>query len=140
MEGVTPGKIVAVAILYDDEGKMLLEHRAETRKSFPGYWALFGGRIERNETPEDAVRREIKEELGYTLSNPVFLLTQELSQGSGKHVFVEKYDGVQPLVLNPYESQKYGWFTLKETKNLKQIPHDLEPLQKVWEYIQSKVK
>src|SRR5881396_885748 len=30
----------------------------------PGLWALFGGAVEQNEAPEEAVRREVYEELG----------------------------------------------------------------------------
>lgn len=137
MEHVVPGKVVAVCILYNVEGKMLLEHRSNIRKSFPGYWALFGGRIEEGEKPEQAVRREIKEELGYDLKAPVFLMIQDLGENSKKYVFAEQYDGLGQFTLDPYESQGYGWFTLEETKALKAISHDFEPLAQVAQYIKT---
>lgn len=132
---------VSVLILYNKEGKMLLEHRAETRKNYPGCWALFGGHLEEGEHPEETLRREIKEELGYTLSNPVFLYTQGLKTGSEKHVFVELYDDKQSISLNPHESQGYGWFGFEEYKKLgKIIDHDLEPLERVSEYVQKQTR
>jgi len=129
--------MVSVIILYDKEGKMLLEHRTETRKNYPGCWGLFGGRAEKGETPEQTVRREIKEELNYDLSHPVLLYTQHLEHGSEKHVYVEAYDESQAITLQPRESQGYAWLTLEEYKKLSPtISHDTEPLEKAWEYIQ----
>ena len=64
---------VAVFILFDRNGKVLLQHKAKDSKVLPDQWAFFGGGIEKNETPEQAVRREAKEELGIELKNIDFL-------------------------------------------------------------------
>ncbi len=45
-----------------EDGKILLIRRG--REPFKGEWAVPGGRIEDNETAEDCVRREMKEETG----------------------------------------------------------------------------
>ena len=47
------------------ENKVLLEKRAV--EPFKGYWTLPGGKIEFGETAEQAVKREIKEELNVAL-------------------------------------------------------------------------
>jgi A/G-specific adenine glycosylase len=62
-EKVRPHLAVAVACLWNREGKILLQRRP--REGFlGGLWELPGGKIERGETPEDALRRELREELG----------------------------------------------------------------------------
>lgn len=61
--------IVALAILYR-ENKFLLQLRDNIPTIiYPGYWALFGGHLEIGETPEEAVKREIWEEINYNLTD-----------------------------------------------------------------------
>jgi 8-oxo-dGTP diphosphatase len=58
---------VAMAVLYR-ENKFLMQLRDKNPNIvYPGYWGLFGGHMESGETPEDTVKREILEEIGYVL-------------------------------------------------------------------------
>ncbi len=45
---------------------VLLTRRGTRMKDHPGQWALPGGRLDTDETPEEAARREIREEVGLT--------------------------------------------------------------------------
>jgi 8-oxo-dGTP diphosphatase len=54
--------VVAVA-LVDADGRVLIAQRPEG-KSMAGLWEFPGGKIETNERPEDALIRELREELG----------------------------------------------------------------------------
>jgi 8-oxo-dGTP diphosphatase len=56
----------AALALDDGEGRLLLAQRPPG-KSFAGMWEFPGGKIEPGETPEEALRREIHEELGLAL-------------------------------------------------------------------------
>ena len=53
--------IVAAGILFRD-GKVLLAQRASG--TYAGKWEFPGGKLEPGETPEEALRRELREELG----------------------------------------------------------------------------
>ncbi len=60
---------VATALLFDCNGKLLIYLRDDKPDiSFANHWDLFGGIIEQGESPEQALVREVKEELGITLS------------------------------------------------------------------------
>ncbi|MFO1271248.1 MAG: NUDIX domain-containing protein [Rubrivivax sp.] len=57
---------VAVGVLIDADGRFLLTSRPEG-KVYAGYWEFPGGKVEPGETVEQALRRELHEELGITI-------------------------------------------------------------------------
>ena len=57
----------AAAILATADGRYLMQHRdAKPAIFLPDHWALFGGSVDRGETAEAALRRELREELSFT--------------------------------------------------------------------------
>jgi 8-oxo-dGTP diphosphatase len=57
---VTTAEGVSALIVRD--GRVLMVRRG--KEPFEGYWSLPGGRVEPGETPQEAVRREVREETG----------------------------------------------------------------------------
>lgn len=57
---------VAVGVLIDKQDRFLLTSRPEG-KVYAGYWEYPGGKLEAGETVEQALRRELHEELGITI-------------------------------------------------------------------------
>ena len=57
---------VAVGVLIDAQGRFLLTSRP-TGKVYAGYWEFPGGKFEPGETLEQALRRELHEELGISI-------------------------------------------------------------------------
>lgn len=57
---------VAVGVLFDAGGRFLLTSRPEG-KVYAGYWEFPGGKLEPGETVEQALRRELHEELGIVI-------------------------------------------------------------------------
>lgn len=61
-----PGNAAAAIIVLDDSRYLLQLRDNKAGIFFPGHWGLFGGGVEEGEQPIDALRRELKEELGLT--------------------------------------------------------------------------
>lgn len=55
--------IVVAAALIDGDGRVLIQQRPP-RKNMAGLWEFPGGKVDIGETPEDALVRELSEELG----------------------------------------------------------------------------
>ncbi len=61
--------LVVAAALVDPDGRVLIAQRPEG-KSMAGLWEFPGGKVEKAETPEVALIRELHEELGITVKEP----------------------------------------------------------------------
>ena len=62
-------RVVTRAFIKDNENRVLIGLRTKERK-----WSLIGGKPNSDESPEDALLREVREELGRDLNNLVFYL------------------------------------------------------------------
>lgn len=81
-------KVVAKGIIYKDN-KILLQLRDnKPHIPNPNTWSLFGGGVEEGETPEQALIREIQEELGISVSDPEFILKRNREE---KNTLVEEW-------------------------------------------------
>ncbi|MEX0347760.1 MAG: (deoxy)nucleoside triphosphate pyrophosphohydrolase [Rhizobiaceae bacterium] len=64
-QAAKPLLLVAACALVDADNRVLLTQRPEG-KALAGLWEFPGGKVENKETPEEAVIRELKEELDIT--------------------------------------------------------------------------
>jgi 8-oxo-dGTP diphosphatase len=62
-----PLLLVAACVLIDGSGRVLIARRPEGR-AMAGLWEFPGGKLEPGESPEDALARELREELGIDVS------------------------------------------------------------------------
>jgi 8-oxo-dGTP pyrophosphatase MutT (NUDIX family) len=63
---LTPAAAVG-ALITTPDGRYLLQHRDDLPQIwYPGHWGLFGGGIDPGESPEEALRRELMEEIGFS--------------------------------------------------------------------------
>jgi 8-oxo-dGTP diphosphatase len=65
-----PGRDQVVAALVVRDGRVLLCHRSPERQWYPDVWDLTGGHVEAGESPARALVRELREELGVTITEP----------------------------------------------------------------------
>ena len=59
--------VVSIALI--DNSDQILISKRPAKKHLSGYWEFPGGKVEKNETPENAIIREVKEELNIDISN-----------------------------------------------------------------------
>ncbi|MEM9135858.1 MAG: A/G-specific adenine glycosylase [Cyanobacteria bacterium P01_F01_bin.42] len=69
-----PRKYIGVAVIWNEQGDILIDRRPADGL-LGGLWEFPGGKIEAKETPEDCIRREIKEEIGIEVSVGDHLIT-----------------------------------------------------------------
>ena len=114
---------VAACILGREDGCVLLSQRPQT-KSYGGYWEFPGGKIEQGEAPEEALQRELQEELGIEIAL-VDLSAEGFITYPYEEFFLvmliykcEKFNGV------PFgaEGQRVEWVAKKNLSQIKLLP------------------
>jgi 8-oxo-dGTP diphosphatase len=111
-------QVVAALLIHADT--VLLCHRAIDREWYPDTWDLPGGHVEANETPREAVLREVQEELGVRLSGPLdrhsFSRTTEEFE---LRAWTARTWSGSPTNCAPHEHDEIGWFTERQARSLR---------------------
>lgn len=110
------GMAVFACIFNPDLSKVLLIKRnAEKREKYGFDWAIVGGKIELGEYSQDALIREIKEELGLELAKDKVKLAfvkEDPNFMNRSHtaffIYVAILEENANIVLNP-EAEEYKW-------------------------------
>ena len=124
-----PLQVISVILVIRCQGKFLLVQRSETDDIFPGFWQNMGGKIEIGETVENAIAREMEEEVGLKLdSTPIFLHSYSWKKDDDSPtklglIFLIEFGGRiedQEIKLCD-ELERYGWYLIEEAKGIKTI-------------------
>ena len=108
---------IAIAALIRDD-RLLLAHRHPQRRWYPDCWDLVGGHVESGESPQEAVRRECREEIAVDLSELQPVAVDIDDSQLRAHAFrVTRWTG-EPVNTEPEEHDALGWFTADEIAGL----------------------
>lgn len=124
--------IEVVASIIKREDKVFITRRSYG--NFADLWEFPGGKIELGETKEEALIREIKEELELDINNLEYLTTVEYDYPSfhlTMHCFICDICG-GTLSLNAHNDAK--WVSLKELQLQNWVPADVEVVEKLLEF------
>lgn len=116
-------KKIAQVLLFDRRGRLLIYLRDDKPEiPFPNHWDFFGGHVEEGEKPEQALVREVKEELGFDLQKwhffDEYLCTKGDAYPNVKYLYWANIDqAAEDLTL--YEGQRLLNITPEQRKNLK---------------------
>ena len=116
-------KQIAAIILENDKGEILLYLRDNKPDiPFPNYWDLIGGHVEEGETPEEALLREVKEELDIDLTDYTFYKKYECLTGDAYENIKYIYSGKINLPIEEVtllEGVRPQYFSKSEIPNVR---------------------
>lgn len=102
--------VVCVDGVYIKNGKILLQKR--NVEPFKGCWHIIGGHIEENETLQEALKREFKEETNLDIEVGAIIDGRiEKTSDRTKIIIVFKVASAQGEINLNSESEEYGWFS-----------------------------
>jgi 8-oxo-dGTP diphosphatase len=114
------------------QGSVLLARRSPHRKAYPGLWSFPGGHVEAGETLEQALIREVSEEVNVapvTYSAVARIADPNTtSESITYHIYVVREWSGQPSIIDD-EHTELLWFTLEEARTLSDLAlEDYRPL------------
>jgi 8-oxo-dGTP diphosphatase len=129
---------VVAAALTNEDDEILLQRRPDGR-SMAGLWEFPGGKVESGESPESALIREIKEEIGVDLDAKNLIPFTFASENlDGHHLLLllyicTKWDG-DPA---PLESPEIAWVKTGAMRALKMPPADAPFIDALEKYLRA---
>jgi 8-oxo-dGTP diphosphatase len=131
------GPVLATDGIILENGRVLMLKRAVF--PFVGYWELPGGHVEYGETVEDANKREMKEELGVSVSiKKLFGVYSNLKSDPRHHAVSVIYLLKAPKgkIKLSREDSEFAYFSLKKLPrkiafNHQKVLNDLRKLNKI---------
>lgn len=111
-------------IVVTEDDRLLLHHRDDIPDILhPDCWAGFGGALGEGETVHEALRREMREETGLEVHEPVELCREIDREGNSDRVHLFYVHGgidIENIDLN--EGAGVGVFTMRQALDLKLSP------------------
>ena len=130
-----------VGLVWNRKGELLLCKMPENRGVFPGAWGFAGGGIEPGERMVEALRRELREELGVEIENPQpaffkdCLHSKTLPDGSDHMVYmiflVFHCKAVSSNIRLNDEFSEFRWVTEPEAHKLDLNSETLDTLNRL---------
>ena len=113
------------AIIFSNN-KYLIQLRDNKKNIlYPNHWALFGGRFKKNETAQECLIREIREELLVKIKITMKIYERYNNETNGYIHYFYAQLAKDIKSTNLQEGQAMGWFSKAEIKRLK-LAKDLE--------------
>lgn len=110
--------------IMNEKGEILLQKRAEYKKRNPNKWAKTGGQVDCGETVEEAIFREVKEELGIEIPkeqikiDSIYKNYDKNKCFAYNYIFVVNYE-IQDYILQKEEVAEIKYFTIEELEEIR---------------------
>ena len=119
-------EVVGAVLVHD--GRVFAAKRGPG-KSMAGYWEFPGGKVEAGETPEDALARELREELKIDVTVGEFIVTATHEAGTAV-IELSTYlctiiEGVPVLT----EHEEFRWLPVSELSDVEWAPADIPTVE-----------
>ena len=122
---------VSAGIVFDREGRILICQRGEGRNN-AHLWEFPGGKINEGETPEEAIVREIKEELDADITVGDLLITVEHDYSDfhlSMQCFWAELKDDSHIELLEHEASK--WLSVNELGSVEWLPADVNVVEAI---------
>ncbi|MBS3057803.1 MAG: NUDIX hydrolase [Candidatus Diapherotrites archaeon] len=118
--------VSVVAVIPNKDGKILVLKRSDREIAYPGLYTFPGGKIENNDTIEETLIKEVKEEAGLVLKpGKILLKDKAFTRPDGQTVKVFSYlcfaENPESIKIDKNDFTDFKWISLQELKQLRHV-------------------
>lgn len=118
-----------VAVILENEFGDILIAKRKKGKELEGYWEFPGGKVEKNETPENSLKREIKEEMNIDICVGSFVGESIHKYERGTIRLLAYKGNIIRGEITLLDHAEYRWVKYKELKLYKLAPADVSLIE-----------
>ena len=125
--------IEVVAAIIHDNGKILATQRGYGE--FKDGWEFPGGKMQPGETPEEAIIREIKEELRITIKPEKLLMTVEYDYPTFHLTMHCFFSVITAGTIGLVEHEAMAWLEESQLESVSWLPADIEVVRELQRHL-----
>lgn len=118
----------SIGLLYNDNGEILMLRRSKTDTWMPLKYAFVGGKVEKGETPKEALSREVKEEVNLNIVKSNFCFKKD-ENDLELHYFICTCSNPDEVKISD-EHDDYVWCNMDYLNNLELVPNIKNDIKK----------
>ncbi|MGE5042405.1 MAG: NUDIX domain-containing protein [Candidatus Levyibacteriota bacterium] len=116
------------AVIINKKGQVLLIRRGPKSKNEVGMWGIPGGAVEYGEGLEDAIKREVREELAIEITPlKILSMVNHIIEKDGQHwvtaSFVSQLAKGTPKIQEKGKLDRIKWISIDDIVNLENVSH-----------------
>ena len=124
-------RTVSVALIFNKQmNKVLIGRRAPT-EPLSGFWEFPGGKLEEGETPQEALKRELVEELNVKSNIKDFFNEKIFTYPTGTFKLLTYFTEIDDSTMELRVHDKLEWVPLKKVYDFKMFPSNISILDKL---------
>ena len=111
--------------IMNEKGEILLQKRSSSKDRNPNRWGKTGGHVDSGESTDNAIKREVKEEIGIEIPNNQIVLTDIYKSKDMNdkyfgynYLFIVDYK-IEDYILQKEEVDEVKYITIEEMENIK---------------------
>ncbi|MGV8984468.1 NUDIX hydrolase [Clostridium sp.] len=120
-------------IIKDNDNKLLIAQRSKAKKKFSLLWETVGGALEDDETPEECIRREVREEINCSIKElklfKVYIINQD-----NRYVLIVYIGKINEQIQYNLEIEQIQWIDKSEIQKFNFCCNESEKLLDYYKY------
>ena len=120
---------VLCGLIFNSSNQLLITRRKDG--DFEGKWEFPGGKLEENETEEECLIREIKEELSIDINIDYFLMNNFHSYPTFSVELISYVSSIKSGQIILKDHDKYEWVNINQLKSFDFIDGDVPIIEQI---------